>query len=180
MKDLWSLLIDAQNSETGLPEVLLKEKESELKAKSEKNIEKVLFLEKMLKEKETKLDSDEPKREDKNEKLSATDLHISNAKSTEELKDRSDSKFQKSHHVKYKSDRENGIRDKERRHDYHHSRRRSRSYDKRSRSHDRSRSRSRNKNRKRTENRDRHGNKYRDDRHDDRDKHHRRDKNERL
>ena len=136
MTDLWSILIQAQNSESGIPEFLLKEKEEELKAKSEKNIEKVKFLEKMLGEKETKFYPDKGK--------------VENKEDNKEYKlDENSSKYKKVENksIKNKEDRKSHYKFKKS--DYRHtSKRRSRSISDSSRSISRSRSINRDKKRR--------------------------------
>ncbi len=54
MKDLWKLLISAQNSPNGIPDEIIKEKEDDLKKQVENKSEKIKFLEKMIGDKKTK------------------------------------------------------------------------------------------------------------------------------
>jgi serine/arginine repetitive matrix protein 1 len=59
MKDLWKLLISAQNSPSGIPDEIIKEKEEDLIKQVENKTEKIKFLEKMIGEK--KIDPEERK-----------------------------------------------------------------------------------------------------------------------
>ncbi len=59
MKDLWKLLISAQNSPNGIPDEIIKEKEDDLKKQVENKSEKIKFLEKMIGDKKTKENKEE-------------------------------------------------------------------------------------------------------------------------
>jgi len=158
MKELWGLLIQAQNSENGIPEVLLKEKEEELKLKSEKNLEKVKFLEKMLGEKVSiKKDEDIPQpdkkeEEDENKETKSANPKIEVKYARYVPKDRRHSRDEK--------------RTDNKRSHYHESSR------KRSYSRSRSRSRSRNNDKKRRDKykEDSHRNSFSDERQKNRDR----------
>lgn len=176
MKELWSLLIQAQNSESGIPEVLLKEKEEELRANSERNLEKVKFLEKMLGEKETNFEKYEDMNKrgeklEKDKKIEKPDKYNTNNYKPEIRDAKNENK-----NTKY--DRKEKDR---KRSDYHHSSsRKSYSYSDRSRSRSRStsRTRSRDKNRKRNESyRDeKSSRRHRDDNYRDNNRHFKRDR----
>lgn len=164
MIDLWSLLIQAQNSESGIPEVLLKEKEEELKAKSEKNLEKVKFLEKMLGEKETKFYSDKGK--------------IENKEDNKEYKLNDNSSKDKIDENKSIRNKEDKIsHDKIKKSDYHNtSKRRNRSISDSSRSISRSRSKNRDKKRRDKYLEEKQNRYRRDDKFRERNYHHKRNR----
>ena len=166
MNDLWCLLIQAQNSENGIPEVLLKEKEEELKVKSEKNLEKVKFLEKMLGEKESikkeeeipQPDTKEVDKEENKEKKSANQkIEVKYARYVPKEK---------------RNPRDDKRTDNKRSHYHDSSRKRSHSYDRRSRS--RSRSRNNDKKRRDKYKEDSHRNSFNDERQKNRDRNYKR------
>ena len=170
MKDLWCLLIQAQISENGIPEVLLKEKEEELKVKTEKNLEKVKFLEKMLGEKEIKFEKESNKKDQEIPLPDKKEVIKEEVKDKKYENEKTDMKYSRND-AKEKNYYKDDKRRDNKRSDYHHSSRR------RSHSHDRrSRSRSRNNDKKRHDKykEDSHRNSYHDDKQKIRDRNYKR------